>query len=386
MVTLDRPLVAPSPVRTPRRRRPLAAAILLVWALAWFWFLSRHGGVSWHYFVDGGQLFEDIDSRTGGLHLYGSRPDLQFGPASVVAAAVLLMAAGSRALILAQLGIAAVGGAILFAVRALAIDARPRTPRPTIDRTLFVAAIGFMPVWMDLAARFVHLDDMLALGFTLAALLALRREHPLIGALLLALAVDAKPWALPFVALLFFVARSHRLRALALYGTAVAVAWVPFLISDPRTLGAAGYRIPIDPSSALFVLGFGGGQTPPWDRVVQIALGLGLAVLAVRSGRWAAVVLVVVLARLVVDPGVHSYYAAGVLVGAVLWDVAGSSRRWPWWTTMTALGFFALRWLPQPLWLHGVVTIAFFLAAVVLVARRMECAEPASAAILPNSS
>jgi len=93
-----------------------------------------------------------------------------------------------------------------------------------------------------------------------------------------------------------------------------------------------------------------------------------------------------VLARLVVDPGVHSYYAAGVLVGAVLWDVAGSSRRWPWWTTMTALGFFALRWLPQPLWLHGVVTIAFFLAAVVLVARRMECAEPASAAILPNSS
>jgi len=83
--TDERTAVAPSPVRTPRRRRPLGAAVLLVWALAWFWFLSRHGGVSWHYFVDGGQLFEDIDSRTGGLHLYGSRPDLQFGPASVVA-------------------------------------------------------------------------------------------------------------------------------------------------------------------------------------------------------------------------------------------------------------------------------------------------------------
>jgi len=63
-------------------------------------------------------------------------------------------------------------------------------------------------------------------------------------------------------------------------------------------------------------------------------------------------------------------FAAGVLAGAALWDVAGSSRRWPWWTTTTALGFFALRWFPQPLWLHGVVTIAFFLAAVVLVARR----------------
>jgi hypothetical protein len=292
----------------------------------------------------------------------------------VVAAAMLLMSAGGRALILAQLGTAAVGGGILLAIRAVAIKARPQTPEPTIDRTLFVAAIAFIPVWMDLAARFVHIDDMLALGFTVAALLSLRREHPMIGALLLALAVDAKPWALPFVALLFFVGRSDRLRALAVYGASVAVAWVPFLISDPRTLGAAGYRIPVDPSSALFVLGFGGGQTPSWDRVVQIAVGTGLAVLAVRSGRWAAVILVVVLARLVVDPGVHSYYAAGVLVGAVLWDVAGSSRRWPWWTTASAIGFFALRWIPQPLWLHGVITIAFFLGAVVLVSRRAPAA------------
>lgn len=384
MSTLERTAFAPSPSASPARRqrhRWAGAAVLLVWSSAWFWFLSRHGGLSWHYFVDSGRLFEDINSRTGGLHLYGARPDLQFGPVSVLSATMLLALGGAHALLMAQVVTAVVGGGILLAIRALAIQAHPMVPRSTIDRCLFVATVAFIPVWMDLAARFVHIDDMLALGFTVAALVALRREQVMAGALLLALGVDAKPWALPFVVLLLFARRSARLRALAAYAAVVGVAWVPFLISDPRTLGAAGFRIPIDPSSALFVLGLGGGDTPSWDRVVQIALGTGLAILAVRRGRWAAVVLVIVLARLVVDPGVHSYYAAGVLVGAVLWDLVGAPSRWPWWTTTSGVAFFALRWLPQPTWLHGLITIAFFLAAVALVSRR-----PAADAAAPGAA
>ncbi len=354
----------------PRHTRRTAAAVAFtVWSVVWFVVLSRHGGVSWHYFAESGRLLDDFDSSTGGLHLYAARPDLQFGPVSVAAAMALMEFFGPFALVVAQMATAAAGVAALVLVRSLAVDARPGA-RAAVDRVLFAAALLFVPVWMDLAARFVHLDDVLALVLTLAGLLALRRSRPLVGMALLALAVDAKPWALPFVALVLLVPQARRLRGLGVYAAVVAAAWVPFLAADPRSLGAAGFRIPVDPTSTLAALHLGADGTPGWVRAAQVLMGVALAVMAIRRGRWAAVLLLVVLARLVVDPGTHSYYAAGAVTGALLWDLAGSRSRWPWWTAVAAVAFFALRWVPQPEQTHGWVTLVLFVVAAAQLAVR----------------
>ncbi len=338
--------------------------------MLWFWLLSRHGGVSWHYFVTGGQLIGDVGDKAGGLHLYATRPDLQFGPLSVLAAAVLLLLGNTPALFVAQVVTALAGLLILLTVRSLAHDVHRDTPRVVLDRRVLLAAIPFVPVWMNLAVRFVHIDDMLALLLTTAAIFALRRRLPYVAALLLGLGVDAKPWAIPFVALLLLVEHRDRLRCLGLWSFTVALAWLPFLAADPRTINAGGFQIPVDPSSSLALLGLGGAGTPVWTRAVQVVGGTLLAVLAIRRRRWAGVVLLVVLARIVIDPGAHSYYAAGVVVGAAMWDLVGTSRRLPWWTMTSALAFFAFRWLPQPDWGHGVITVAFFAAAVWWIALR----------------
>jgi len=357
-------------------RRASAALVIGVWSALWFVLLSRHGGVSWHYFADGGRIFTDVDSAQGGLHVYATRPDLQFGPVSVFFAALLLQSAGDHAMVVAQLITAVAGGAILVLARHLACFTPASRTVPVRDRTLFVAALAFIPVWLDLAVRFVHLDDSLALAFSVAALVCLRHRLWVVAALLLALGVDAKPWALPLVALLLVVPSGRRWATSWCFLGVVALAWGPFVISDPRTLTAASFQIPVDPSSSLYVLGLGDGGTPGWVRTVQVVLGLALTALAVHRRRWAAAILVVVLARLVVDPGVHSYYAAGVVVGALIWDVSGSRRLWPWWTTVSAGLLFAVRWLPQPVALHGWVTLLLFIAASTLVAAPISRAEP----------
>jgi hypothetical protein len=351
-------------------RRATAILVLGAWPLLWFWLLSRHGGLSWHYFVTGGQLIADVGDKAGGLHLYATRPDLQFGPLSVLAAAVLLLLGNTAALFVAQVVTALAGLLILLTVRSLAQDTHRDVTRAVLDRRVLLAAIPFVPVWMNLAVRFVHIDDMLALLLTTVAIFALRRRLPYVAALLLGLGVDAKPWAIPFVALLLLVEHRDRVRCLGLWALTVAVAWLPFLAADPRTINAGGFQIPVDPSSSLALLGLGGTGTPMWTRAVQVVGGTLLAALAIRRRRWAGVVLLVVLARIVIDPGAHSYYAAGVVVGAAMWDLVGTTRRLPWWTLSSALAFFALRWVPQPDWAHGVITLVFFAAAVWWIALR----------------
>ena len=43
-------------------------------------------------------------------------------------------------------------------------------------------------------------------------------------------------------------------------------------------------------------------------------------------------VLLGVGARVALDPGVHGYYTAGVMVGALLWDLLGTRRPFPAWS------------------------------------------------------
>jgi hypothetical protein len=72
----------------------------------------------------------------------------------------------------------------------------------------------------------------------------------------------------------------------------------------------------------------------------------------------------VLAARVVLDPGVNRYYTAGIAVGALVWDVAGSRLRFPWWCAATLLVLFASRWPHLPTRVHASLTLGFFLAAV----------------------
>jgi hypothetical protein len=117
----------------------------------------------------------------------------------------------------------------------------------------------------------------------------------------------------------------------------VSLAWLPFVLVDPHTLTAAQFAITNQPSSALRALGATSPKTPGWDRPAQIILGCLLGAAAIRRHRWPAVILLGIGARIALDPGVYSYYTAGVLLGALLWDMLGMRWPVPLWTLLSGL-------------------------------------------------
>jgi hypothetical protein len=178
-----------------------------------------------------------------------------------------------------------------------------------------------MALWAELAVTYAHADDVLALLFTTLGLRLLRADRPYPGALLLAFAVDCKPWAVMFVPLLLLAERRTMVRAAAIWVVTVAGAWLPFYLADRRTASIVSFRIPNEQSSSLRVLGVHGAMTPSWDRPVQLLLAVALGLVLMRRGRWSAVVVVAVAVRILLDPSTKSYYDAGLLVGTVLADV-----------------------------------------------------------------
>jgi hypothetical protein len=275
---------------------------------------------------------------------------------------------------------AASGLFILWQIRRIAIAAYPDLDPAALTRRVTITGIAFMPAWMYLAVSSVHVDDVLALLFAVLALRFALAHRPMLTGLLLGAAVDAKPWALIFAGLLLLVGdRRAVLRGAIALAAAIALAWLPFFLADPATINAMHYTIPNTKSSALRVLGVQDPRTPPWDRPVQALAGLGLSALAVLRRHWAAALLIAVAARIMLDPGTNWYYIAGLVVGAAVWDVIGSRSRFPWWTVVAYVGLFAIRWLPLPPWIHGWLTVAYFVACCVLVCRPHRSAWPARA-------
>ncbi|WP_153536806.1 hypothetical protein [Actinomadura macrotermitis] len=147
-------------------------------------------GGSWHYFDLGGRLLFGNGPGTG-LHLYAAHPELQFGPLSLLAAAPLsaLGLVPGRFAAVALLGLS--GPLMLAAVWAL-VPPAVRSPA----RLLWAGAF-FLPVWAEVATQTAHLDDVLALGFTLGALHALRRRWPVPAGLLSPLPAMPSPGRSP---------------------------------------------------------------------------------------------------------------------------------------------------------------------------------------------
>ena len=351
--------------RSLLRRVPWPWWLLWPWAAAWAAVWTMQAGQSWHFFAQGGQLLLGAGPGTR-FQLYAAHPDLQIGPLALVISALTQLLGTHAGEIVALTAMSLTGPLVLAGVWRLV----PGAERPRRFRLLF-SGLVFLPVWSELTTHFGHLDDLLALCFSVAAMHAVARRHPVWAGLAIAAAADAKPWAAAFVPLLLALPRRQWLTALAAFTGGLAVAWLPFLLAEPKTLAVARFTIPNDPSSALRVLGVTAPQTPWWDRSAQLALGIAGGCLAVRRGRWQAVPLIAMSARILFDPGVYAYYTSGVLLGAIIVDLVLARWRLPWATIAGAALLYAARsthaLIPFNLHELGVLRLAFAVGAPVAV-------------------
>ena len=361
----------PRDVLGPPTRSPLWRFTLLViagWSSGCFAAYVTRGGTSWHYFSQAQQALLDLDDHVaGGLHVYAALPFLQFGPAAIIAAA-FTAPFGPRGLLVAQVVGVIAGIVILTTIRDLAGRIRSDLRPAEIDRRTLLAGMFVVPVWCYLAVSVAHLDDVLTLLFGVLGLRAVVARRAVLASGLLALAVDAKPWALPFGRLLLLLPQGRRRHAVLTYATVVTVAWLPFLLGDIGTVHALRYTIPNTDFSALRVLGIDAPRTPPWDRPTQVLVGLAVSLLALARRRWALVLLATIAARVVLDPGTNHYYVAGIVVGAAVWDIAGSRRSLPYWTATSCLGLFVARDLVLPPVANGIALLLYFGAVCVMAA------------------
>ncbi|WP_235215423.1 hypothetical protein [Phaeacidiphilus oryzae] len=334
-------------------------ALLSVWAAVWFAIAERHGGVSWHYLRSGQQLL--FGAPGGGLALYANHPELQIGPVSFLAAGIFSPFRPGLGETLAEAVMSGLGLAMLIVVGRTAAHyyRGTGTNHHRLQQRILIAGAAFVPMWVEVSVRFAHLDDVLALFFTTLAVRRLVSGHAAGTAVFLALAVDSKPWALPFLALLLALPREQRLRSAVLTVTLIGAAWLPFYLGDIHSFAAARYAIPNQPASSLRWLGVHDPGTPSWDRPAQVLLGFLLGALAVRRGHWPAVVLVSANARIALDPSVYTYYSASVLLGTLLWDAIGQRRLVPWysWVALLILYGTSLALPHSPV--QGLIRLAF---------------------------
>jgi hypothetical protein len=294
-------------------------------------------GESWFFFDRAARSLFGRDQ----LHVFARHPSWQFGPIAVIAAEAFKLLGRAHTVLLVELVlVASVMGIVVMLDRfGDALGTEEHTRRVCIA----LGAVLLVPAWDDIAVRNAHLDDAIALVASLAAFLAVARRRPMLAALALSVAIGAKPWAALFTPVLFALPRRGRAKAVAAACATTALFWLPFVLADTRTLDAARFTIVNAPTSALRRLGFRNARTPRWDRLAQFVVGVACGTVAVARRRWAAVLLAGVGVRLLLDPATHRYYTAGLLLAALVVDIAYIRRRIPW-TTAVA---FVLVYLPN---------------------------------------
>ncbi|MEY9875663.1 hypothetical protein ABH931_005167 [Streptacidiphilus sp. MAP12-33] len=316
-------------------------ALLVGWTVLWFVLVAPSGGVSWHYLRQGEQLLFG-GTPDGGLSLYANHPDLQIGPVSLAVARLSQPFAPAIGQLLAEAAMSVLGLVMLILVgRTAALHyLGTGTNHRRLQQRILVAGLAFIPMWIEVSVRFAHLDDVLALFFATVAVHSLAKGGSWAVAVWLALAVDAKPTAVPFAVLLLALPRGSRRGPFLLFCAVVAVAWLPFYLGNLGSVSAAQFAIPNQPASSLRWLGVHSAGTPSWDRPAQFGLGALLGAIAIWRGRWPAVILLGADARILLDPSTYTYYSASVLLGTLLWDAVGQRRLVPWWSWIALLSLY----------------------------------------------
>ncbi len=356
---------------------------LILWAYVAYLFADRaflRGG-DWHYFVQASDLLVGRHARgldaPGGLHLFAAYPELHMGPLSVVLAGLFRLFPGDGRLA-AEVFMCALGPAIVLLLERAAVAVRGAVDRTTAMTTL-AGGLLFLHVWIEAAGPVAHLDDVIVLAAAAVAVFAVATRRPYLAAAAVGLAIAGKTWGVLLLPLLFCFPRRAALRAGSLAVGLAAVAWLPFLLGDSRTIGALRVNQVNDAASGLRALRVDALMTPHWLRPLQIGLGLALAGFAVARGRWTLALLLAVGARLALDPATFTYYTPGLVLGGFVYDLVGSRHALPVWTVAT---YLALQTVPQfaSPQTQGFVRVAIFLAPCVLLfaPRRLPRLRPAT--------
>lgn len=313
-----------------RKLLPMVASVVLValWTLWWAWYMWPSSGLSWHFSVEGARLL----LHGGGLNLFADAPWLQTGPLSLIVAALLSPLPAHTAEVVAQVGMTIAGPLLIVALAPLVAPARR-------GRRLLIAAVVLIPAWTVLSVRWGHLDDVLAMVFAVVALRAVSAGRPVLAGAALALAIASKPWAVGFLPLLLVLPWA-RLRAGVVAAAGTALAWSPFVLANPRTLGALSPPVGLSPASGLYTLGVRGVLVPRWGRTVQLVTAPALATLAALTRGLPGVLLVAVAVRLTLDPKNNAYYIGSAALAAVVFDLLATSWTIPWTTLVTVVLFW----------------------------------------------
>lgn len=272
----------------------------------------------------------------GGLSLYANYPFLQIGPPSILLATALRLAP-AEGLYLASALVLVLG---LLAI--VLLDRAFDDGGTRCRMTLMIGGSAAAVTWVSLA-RFVHLDDALTLTATIAACVALLRQHWLLVGALAGFAAASKPWGVVAVALVL-TAPTWRARvgAVMAAGVVVLAFWGPFLAAEPGTLalGSVGVRVSPDSVPALFGVDALSANGP--IRVVQIGGGLLIAAIMVLRGRWQLALAAAFAWRLLLDPSPYAYYLAGLATAVLLVDLTVLRRPLPVLSLGVVLTWFAV--------------------------------------------
>ena len=320
--------------------RPLVRAAALALGVAWAvwcaWAVADPGGISWHWFVDGSHWL-----AVDGLSVFGRHPELQVGPLSLLLAGGAVAVAGGHALLVVQVGSTACLGVVGWALTRLL----PESPTRWQLAGLGVGWAVLAPAWAVLAVRWVHPDDVLALTL-LAVVVAVvarpGRRAEVVAAVLVVLAVAAKPWAVVGRAAAprppeAPVARGGPGRRRDRRRVAAVPPRVPGRRGGPGTAGARLAhlvpRVARQPGRRRRAAVGPPGAAPRWGP--RGARRGAARPVGRRPARGARV-------RLLLDPQNLAYYAAGAVLVALVADLA--SRRW--WLPVRALVTAAVFWQP----------------------------------------
>jgi hypothetical protein len=308
----------------------LAAAAICAWTVVWAWGQWSPSAIGWHFFAGGAESL----LHSSHLHLYADDPELQIGPLTFLVTVPLTWLPAATARAVAQVAMVAVGPLLVLWLAPVVAPGRRLT-------RVLLAALVVVPAWAVLSVRWAHLDDVLAMAFTVAAIRAVLARRAVWGGIALGAAIASKPWAIGFLPLILVLDRGRRAALTATIGVTVA-AWAPFLVADGATLRALRPTLPVAGDSGLHLFGYRGEVAPGWVRTAEMVAGPVLAFVAVLRRRWAGLFVLVFAARLVIDPQDLPYYVGSAVLAAVVFDLLATRHLVPW----TALVTLVVLWQP----------------------------------------
>lgn len=330
---------------------------------------GRPKTTSWHFFNDAARLLfahGHMESAGSGLDVYAAHPKFQFGPFTIIVAQVIRLVSFGHGTIGASLVIGALVPLMLWLILDAARLADPFGGALPVRAAL----IGGIPVavpWAYLSVYSLHLDDALAVVFTVLALWGVAKRSDLAVGLGLGLAIASKPWAAAFLPVALALPKGNRLRGATIAIVSGIALWLPFVIDAHSTIAALGhFTIRNVPDSALRALGVHTTKTPSWDRVAQISVGATAGVWCVRTGRWPAAVMMAAAVRIALDPGAHLYYTSSLVAFVLAWELISRRSSIPLLSIVTGFALIEPRYLGVASSIAGDIRLGACVAILVM--------------------